>query len=80
MRSIDSRQSEQRATFNQHRLSIRRILVPTELTSVGSGVIGYAVAFVRRFAAELFLLHVHEVPGAEGQELASVGQMLGSSA
>lgn len=68
-RWTDSRQSEQRVTFNQHRLTIRRILVPTELTSAGSGVIGYAVAFARRFGAELILLHVHEAKGSADYSL-----------
>jgi nucleotide-binding universal stress UspA family protein len=59
-----SRESEQRATFNQHRLSMRRILAPTDLTSAESGVIDYAVAFSRRFGAELIMLHVHEAKGS----------------
>jgi hypothetical protein len=59
-----SRESEQRAAFNQNRFSIRRILAPTDLTSAESGVIDYAVAFSRRFGAELIMLHVHEAKGS----------------
>ena len=68
-RWIDSRQSEQRTAFNQHRLSIRRILAPTDLTSAASEVIDYAVAFARRFGAELILLHVHEAKGSADYSL-----------
>ena len=69
---IDSRQSEERVRFNQHMLSIRRILVPTELTSSGSEVIGYAVAFARQFGAELILLHVHEAKGSADYSLNAI--------
>ena len=68
-RWIDLRQSEQRAAFNQRRLSIRRILAPTDLTSAGSEVIDYAVAFAHRFGAELILLHVHEAKGSADYSL-----------
>jgi hypothetical protein len=61
-----SRESEQRAAFNQNRFSIRRILAPTDLTSAESGVIDYAVAFSRRVGAELIMLHVHEAKGSGG--------------
>jgi hypothetical protein len=61
-RRMDSRQSGERA-LNQHTLSIRRILAPTDLTSTTSKVVDYAVAFARRFGAELILLHVYEAKG-----------------
>jgi len=61
-RRMDSRQSGERA-LNQHTLSIRRILAPTDLTSAPSKVVDYAVAFARRFGAELILLHVYEAKG-----------------
>ena len=58
-RRMDFRQSGERAV-NQHTLSIRRILAPTDLTSATSKVVDYAVALARRFGAELILLHVYE--------------------
>jgi nucleotide-binding universal stress UspA family protein len=61
-RRMDSRQSGERA-LNQHTLSIRRILAPTDLTSATSKVVDYAVALARRFGAELILLHVYEAKG-----------------
>src|ERR1700730_8009787 len=56
-RLMDSREDGELA------LNIRRILVPTDLTSDGKKVIDYAVAFARRFGAELILLHVYEAKG-----------------
>lgn len=61
-RRMDFRQSGERAV-NQHTLSIRRILAPTDLTSATSKAVDYAVAFARRFGAELILLHVYEAKG-----------------
>ena len=61
-RRMDFRQSGERAV-NQHTLSIRRILAPTDLTSATSKVVDYAVVFARRFGAELILLHVYEAKG-----------------
>jgi nucleotide-binding universal stress UspA family protein len=62
-RLMDLRGDKELAITNRT-LSIRRILVPTDLTSVGSKVIDYAVAFANRFGAELILLHVYEAKGS----------------
>jgi nucleotide-binding universal stress UspA family protein len=62
-RLMDLREDEELANTNR-RLSIKRILVPTPLTSDGSKVIHYAVAFASRFEAEIILLHVYEARGS----------------
>jgi universal stress protein A len=62
-RSMNLREDEELAKNNRS-LSIKRILVPTPLTSDGSKVIHYAMAFASRFGAELILLHVYEAKGS----------------
>jgi universal stress protein A len=55
---------DEEVAITNRRISIRRILVPTDLTSDGSKVIDYAVAFASRFRAKLILLHVYEAKGS----------------
>jgi universal stress protein A len=62
-RLMDLREDKELAITNRT-LSIKRILVPTALSSDGSKVIHYAVAFASRFGAELILLHVYEAKGS----------------
>lgn len=61
-RLMDLREDEELAKTNRS-LSIKRILVPTPLTSDGNKVIHYAMAFASRFGAKLTLLHVYEAKG-----------------
>ena len=58
-RLMDLRKDKELAITNRT-LSIKRILVPTALTSDESKVIHYAMAFASRFGAELILLHVYK--------------------
>ena len=63
MIEIPDRQNDEKRV--RHPIVLRRILAPTDLTREGKKAVKYAVALAEHFDAQLTLLHVYQVPGAD---------------